>query len=77
MTKQADLIAYVFAGQPHLLSGTLMQWMETSSRFTAFVETYRDKIRKKIRVTREPESILDRAASWRCHTACSTTAAWP
>ncbi len=33
--------------------------MEASSRFTAFVETYRDKIRKKIRVTREPASVLD------------------
>jgi hypothetical protein len=59
MTKQADLIAYVFDGQPHLLSGTLKQWMEVSPRFTSFVETYRDKIRKKIRVTREPESLLD------------------
>ena len=49
----------MFEGQPHLLSSVLMQWMETSSRFTAFVETYHDKIRKKIRVTREPESILD------------------
>jgi hypothetical protein len=59
VTKQADLIAYVFEGQPHRLSGVLRQWMETSSRFTAFVETYRDKIRKKIRVTRDPDSILD------------------
>jgi len=59
VTKQADLIAYVFEGQPHLLSSELMQWMEASSLFTAFVETYRDKIRKKIRVTRQPESILD------------------
>jgi len=59
MTKQADLIAYLFEGSPHLLSGELLQWMEASSRFTGFVETYRDKIRKKIRVTREPESILD------------------
>jgi hypothetical protein len=33
--------------------------MEASSRFSAFVETYRDKIRKKIRLTREPESALD------------------
>jgi hypothetical protein len=33
--------------------------MEDSSRFIAFVEIYRDKIRKKIRVIREPESILD------------------
>jgi hypothetical protein len=59
VTKQADLIAYVFEGQPHLLSGELYQWMEASARFTAFVETYRDKIRKKIRVTRQPESLLD------------------
>ncbi len=59
MTKQADLIAYVFEGQPHMLSSELMQWMETSPRFTTFVETYRDKIRKKIRVTREPQSVLD------------------
>jgi hypothetical protein len=59
VTKQADLIAFVFAGQPHLLSGELLGWMETSSRFTAFVETYRDKIRKKLRVTREAESALD------------------
>jgi hypothetical protein len=62
VTKQADLIAYVFEGQPRasdLLSGALRQWMEASPRFTAFVETYRDKIRKKIRVARQPESVLD------------------
>lgn len=60
MTKQADdLIAYLFEGQPHLLSGTLMQWMEASPRFVAFAETYRDKMRKKIRASREPESVLD------------------
>ena len=59
MTKQADLIAYLFEGQPHLLSDELSRWMEASPRFTVFVETYRDKIRKKLRVTREPESLLD------------------
>ncbi len=59
MTKQADLIVYLFDGQPGMLSGELARWLEASSRFTAFVETYRDKIRKKIRVTRTPESILD------------------
>ena len=36
-----------------------MQWLDASQRFTAFVDTYRDKIRKKIRTTREPESALD------------------
>ena len=59
MKKQADLMDYVFEGQPHLLSEALLTWMEASSRFTAFVETYRDKIRKKVRITREPESMLD------------------
>jgi hypothetical protein len=59
VTKQTDLIAYLFEGQPHLLSGELYRWMDSSSRFTIFVETYRDKIRKKLRVTREPESLLD------------------
>ena len=37
----------------------LLQWMEASPRFTAFSETYRDKIRKKFRVNRELESMLD------------------
>jgi hypothetical protein len=59
MSKPAELLAYLFEGQPHLLSETLMGWMESSPRFTAFVETYRDKIRKKIRVARTPASILD------------------
>ena len=59
MTKQADLLAYVVEAQPHVLSATLMQWMEDSSRFTAFIDIYRDKIRKKIRTVREPESFMD------------------
>lgn len=64
MTKQADLLAYLFeVVPPHAttsgLAAELMDWMNASARFTTFVDTYRDKIRKKIRVTREAESILD------------------
>jgi hypothetical protein len=59
MPKPADLLAYLFDGQTHLMSGELSQWMETSSRFTTFVDTYRDKIRKKIRLASEEEKILD------------------
>lgn len=59
VTKQTDLLAYLFDGQPHLLSPALLQWMDLSSRFTLFVETYRDKIRKKIRLNPQPESVLD------------------
>jgi hypothetical protein len=59
MTKPADLSAYLFEGQTHSLSSLLYQWMEASPRFALFVETYRDKIRKKIRLAREPETALD------------------
>lgn len=59
MSRQSDLNAYVFDGAPHFLSAQLMEWMEASPRFTAFVETYRDKIRKKVRIAREAESALD------------------
>jgi hypothetical protein len=59
VTKQEDLTTYIFTGRPHFLSKSLTLWMEDSSRFTAFVETYRDKIRKKIRVTSDMESFLD------------------
>jgi hypothetical protein len=59
VTKQADLLAFLFEGQPHPLAADLLQWMEASSRFRLFVDTYRDKIRKKVRLTRQPESGLD------------------
>src|SRR5689334_5810768 len=59
MTKQADLVEFLFVGKENFLSAELLQWMNLSTRFTSFVETYRDKIRKKIRVTREMESLLD------------------
>jgi hypothetical protein len=59
MGKPADLIAYVFSEQAHPISGELLRWMEASPRFTAFVETYRDKIRKKVRVAGDLEGALD------------------
>jgi hypothetical protein len=59
MTRPSDLTAYLFEGQPHPLLEELLQWMEASTRFTLFAEAYRDKIRKKLRTTRDPESILD------------------
>lgn len=59
MTKEADLVEFLFNGQDNLLSVELFAWMNASTRFTTFVDTYRDKIRKKMRVTRETESLLD------------------
>lgn len=59
MKKQNDLVEFLFDGQESWLSAELLQWMNSSARFSDFVETYRDKIRKKLRVTRDPEGTLD------------------
>ena len=59
MTKQADLIDYIFEGHYSPLAAEMLRWMDASVRATAFVDTYRDKIRKKIRVAGTPESLLD------------------
>jgi hypothetical protein len=54
-----ELQAYLFDGQPHSLAPSMVKWLSSSRRFTAFVETFRDKIRKKLRTTRDPEMLLD------------------
>jgi hypothetical protein len=54
-----DLLGYIFEGQPHRLAQPMAAWLTASRRFAAFVTAYRDKIRKKLRVTQDPESLLD------------------
>jgi hypothetical protein len=54
-----DLLAYVFDGRSHLLARPMATWLASLRRFTAFVTTFRDKIRKKIRATIDRESLLD------------------
>jgi len=54
-----ELLVYIFDGQSHLLAEPMSMWLESSRRFTAFVTTFRDKIRKKLRVTQDKESLLD------------------
>ncbi len=54
-----ELQAYIFDRRPHLLTQSITSWLTSSRRFTAFVNTFRDKIRKKLRVTEDEESILD------------------
>jgi hypothetical protein len=54
-----ELLAYLFDGQPHLLIETMATWLTSSRRFTAFVTTFRDKIRKKLRVTQDQETLYD------------------
>ncbi|MEZ4868235.1 MAG: hypothetical protein R3C14_43305 [Caldilineaceae bacterium] len=54
-----EILAYLFDGQPHLLEQSLATWLASSRRFVTFATTFRDKIRKKVRTTQEPENILD------------------
>ncbi len=54
-----ELLIYLFDGQSHLLAPPIASWLASSRRFTAFVTTFRDKIRKKLRATQELEGLLD------------------
>ncbi|MBI4641782.1 MAG: hypothetical protein HY731_13885 [Candidatus Tectomicrobia bacterium] len=54
-----ELLTYLFNGQSHLLATPMATWLASSRRFTAFVTTFRDKIRKKLLATQDRESLLD------------------
>lgn len=55
----ADLMLYLFDGQPHLLAQPVGAWLTSSRRFTTFVTAFRDKIRKKLHIAQDEESLLD------------------
>lgn len=59
LTTTDELLAYIFDGQPHLLAPPMADWLSSSRRFTTFVTTFRDKIRKKLRVPQDQERLLD------------------
>lgn len=54
-----ELLVYLFDGQPHLLATPMATWLAASRRFAAFVNTFHNKIRKKLRATQEMERLLD------------------
>src|SRR5574341_159340 len=54
-----DLLTYLFNGRSHLLVHPMATWLASSRRFAAFVTTFRDKIRKKLRTMQDQESLLD------------------
>jgi hypothetical protein len=54
-----ELRTYIFNGQPHPLDQPMATWLASSRRYAAFVTTFRDKIRKKIRTLQDQESLLD------------------
>lgn len=58
-SDQEELLNYLFDGQPQLLAPPMTAWLSSSRRFTTFVATYRDKIRKKLYTAHDHESLLD------------------
>jgi len=54
-----ELLAYGRAGAPPHTLTPLDRWLRNSPRFAAFAETYRDKIRKKLRAARDDEGLRD------------------
>jgi hypothetical protein len=54
-----ELLGYLFKEKSHFLWTPMATWLASSRRFTAFVMTFRDKVRKKLRATSEIESLLD------------------
>jgi hypothetical protein len=54
-----ELLTYLFDGKPHLLIEPMRTWLASSRRFAAFVSTFRDKIRKKLRVNKDQGTLYD------------------
>jgi hypothetical protein len=54
-----ELLSYIFGDATDFLAAQIADWALSSRRFRAFAITYRDKIRKKIRGTRDPEGLRD------------------
>lgn len=54
-----ELLQYLFDGQSNILAAPMAVWLGSSRRFTSFVNTFRDKIRKKLRVTQDQETLYD------------------
>ena len=54
-----ELLTYVFGDTTPVLAAHCAEWMASSRRFKAFVETYRDKIRKKNRSIQDEEGRRD------------------
>jgi hypothetical protein len=60
--KNEELLAYLFDDKPHTLTTRMSSWIDSSRPYKDFATTYRDKIRKKIRITQNETAIRDLAA---------------
>lgn len=59
MQTTDTLLDTLLEGRPHALRSALQQWLGSSRRFAAFVETHRDKIRKKLRLAQDAGTAED------------------
>ncbi len=57
-----QLLAYLFDDKPHVLAQPMNSWIDSSRPFKAFATEYRNKIRKKIRITQNDSAIKDLGA---------------
>lgn len=54
-----EVLSYLLNNQPHPLAASLAEWLATSRRFATFADTFRAKIRKKLRAPHDEASLLD------------------
>ena len=54
-----ELISFIFAGETHPFAAQFAEWAIESARFRVFAETYRTKIRKKIRGIKDEAGLRD------------------
>jgi hypothetical protein len=54
-----ELLSHIFEDRMHTLAAQFGLWVASSTRFRAFAVQYRDKIRKKVRGTRDHEGLKD------------------
>src|SRR4051794_5809737 len=55
----SDLLPYIFTNTRLPLALQFADWVQASPRFRVFAETYRDKIRKKVRQINDAEGYRD------------------
>ncbi len=57
--KVPELLTYIFSGSAYSFAAPLAGWLDAAPPFKSFVETHRDKIRKKVRGVRDVETGRD------------------
>lgn len=54
-----ELLKNIFENRQPFWAVAFEQWLRESRRFRAFAETYRDKIRKKLRHAQDEDTLKD------------------